>query len=79
MKPTYHDRVNGYDAMLVQQLWEDCIMLDIPFQDPAMSPSQVHYDRVIRQLQQDVRNAQKAVLRPYSFDREAFRCQPYSE
>ena len=79
MKPLYHERVTEYNADLVQQLWEDCIMLDIPFVDPFVASSNRHYRGMIDNLKSAISKQRQQKNGDYDFERESFRRQGYSE
>ena len=79
MKPLYHEKVTEFNADLVQDLWEDCIAMDIPFQDPFVSMSNAHYREVIDALRSSIRVAKQNGHKPIMFQRQSFRKLAYSK
>ena len=79
MKPLYHEKLKEYDVELVQELWEDCIMMDIPFMDPFQALSNDHYKDMIKELKSSIAAWTQQGRCKGSLHRESFRKLPYSE
>ena len=80
IKPRYHERLIDYDSRQVQQLWEDCIELDICIDDPYEARTNNEYKSRTSAVIRAVAHGKRNKLRPsYAFDREAFRKAPYLE
>ena len=88
MSPPCQNRIPDYDPLQVQQIWEDCIELDIDLsgRDPFHAQSNKEYKSAIAEAKKMIsaaRRKQKASLKAndeaYHINREAFRAEPHSE
>ena len=87
IKPPHHDRLRDYDALHVQQLWEDAIELDVDLSacDPYRALNNDKYKIAIGQATKVISAARRkrdAHFRKedmYAINRQAFRASTYAE
>ena len=88
MKPPCQNRIHDYNPLQVQQIWEDCIELDLDLSgcDPFYAQSSKDYKSAISEAKSMISTAKKkqnasleANDEVYRINREAFRAAPYSE
>ena len=87
MKPPYHDHISDYDALRVQEIWEDSIELDVdigdddPFYARSNSAYNASIERAVGLIDVAKRKQHKFAKKDeaYSINRETFRSAPFSE
>ena len=80
IQPKYTDRLKDYDAVSVQQMWEDSIELDLKFPDPWTSHTNKEYiDRLSHGSKVISMERRKKSSSKYHFNRLAFQRAPYHE
>ena len=87
MKPPHHDRISDYDALRVQEIWENSIDLDVDLgnDDPFYAQSNSMYNASIKRADRLLGMAKRKRHcfaeedEVYSINREAFRSAPFSE
>ena len=87
MKPPHHDRISDYDALRVQEIWENSIDLDVDLgnDDPFYAQSNSMYNASIKRADRLLAMAKRKRHcfaeedEVYAINREAFRSAPFSE